>query len=137
MRPVQHVAHKRVSLVNLFIFVNVHALLPTFPFYVASQGGGAVAIGIATALFSLASIAARPFVGHVADARGRRPLLVAGTLGLVLLSAGYAVADRRRRDYCLHYTGCDWGDRRYYHALIDSGRTDALGVLRALAQQQG
>ena len=46
-------------------------------------------------------------------------------------------ADRRRRDYCLHYTGCDWGDRRYYHALIDSGRTDALGVLRALAQQQG
>lgn len=165
-------AFVRICLVNLFIFVNVHALLPTFPFYVASQGGGAVAIGIATALFSLASIAARPFVGHVADARGRRPLLVAGTLGLVLLSAGYAVAgaltlalvmraahgdchaaasnasntwvtdllhaaDRRRRDYCLHYTGCDWGDRRYYHALIDSGRTDALGVLRALAQQQG
>lgn len=85
-------AFVRICLVNLFIFVNVHALLPTFPFYVASQGGGAVAIGIATALFSLASIAARPFVGHVADARGRRPLLVAGTLGLVLLSAGYAVA---------------------------------------------
>ena len=53
----------RICLVNLFIFVNFHALLPTFPFFVTYLGGDAVTIGLATALFSVASIVSRPFVG--------------------------------------------------------------------------
>ena len=40
----------RICLVNLFIFVNFHALLPTFPFFVTYLGGDAVTIGLATAL---------------------------------------------------------------------------------------
>ena len=49
----------RICLVNLFIFVNFHALLPTFPFFVTYLGGDAVTIGLATALFSIASIVDR------------------------------------------------------------------------------
>ena len=43
----------RICLVNFFIFVNFYALLPTFPFFVTYLGGDAVAIGVATALFSI------------------------------------------------------------------------------------
>lgn len=65
----------RICLVNFFIFVNFHALLPTFPFFVTHLGGDAVAIGAATALFSIASIVSRPFVGWLIDTRGRFTIL--------------------------------------------------------------
>lgn len=82
----------KICLVNLFIFVNFHALLPTFPFYVTYLGGDAVAIGLATALFSIASIVARPFVGWLIDTKGRRTLLVLGLIGMTLIPLGYFVA---------------------------------------------
>ncbi len=82
----------KICLVNFFIFVNFHALLPTFPFFVTWLGGDAVAIGVATALFSLASIVSRPFVGWLVDTRGRCTLLVVGLIGMALLPMGYFVA---------------------------------------------
>ena len=78
----------RICLVNLFIFVNFHALLPTFPFFVTYLGGDAVTIGLATALFSIASIVSRPFVGWLIDTRGRYAILVLG----LFVSAGIATA---------------------------------------------
>ncbi|MCD8309918.1 MAG: MFS transporter, partial [Prevotellaceae bacterium] len=82
----------KICLVNFFIFVNFHALLPTFPFFVTYLGGDAVAIGIATALFSIASIVSRPFVGWLVDTRGRCTILVVGLIGMALLPMGYFVA---------------------------------------------
>lgn len=82
----------RICLVNFFIFVNFHALLPTFPFFVTYLGGDAVAIGVATALFSIASIVARPFTGWFVDTRGRRVVLLVGLLGLALIPMGYFVS---------------------------------------------
>ena len=70
----------KICLVNIFVFVNFHALLPTFPFFVTYLGGDAVAIGVATALFSTASIVSRPFIGWLVDTKGRRTLLVAGLI---------------------------------------------------------
>lgn len=61
----------KICLVNFFVFVNFHSLLPTFPFFVTYLGGDAVMIGLATALFSLASILSRPFVGWLVDSIGR------------------------------------------------------------------
>lgn len=79
----------RICLVNFFIFVNFHALLPTFPFFVTWLGGDAVTIGLATALFSIASIVSRPFVGWLIDTRGRRTILVLGLAGMALIPMGY------------------------------------------------
>lgn len=28
--------------------------------------------------------------------------------------------DQERREHCLHYTGCEWGERHYYHMMLDS-----------------
>lgn len=82
----------KICLVNFFVFVNFHALLPTFPFFVTHLGGDAVAIGVATALFSIASIVARPFVGWLIDSKGRRTVLLGGMVGMALLPMGYFVS---------------------------------------------
>lgn len=82
----------RICLVNLFIFVNFHALLPTFPFFVTYLGGDAVVIGLATALFCVASIISRPFVGWLIDTRGRCTILVLGLVGMTLVSMGYLLS---------------------------------------------
>ena len=82
----------RICLVNLFIFINFHALLPTFPFFVTHLGGDAVAIGVATALFSLASIISRPFVGWLVDTKGRCTVLIIGLIGMTLMPMGYFIS---------------------------------------------
>ncbi len=81
-----------ICLVNFFIFINFHALLPTFPFFITSLGGDAMAIGVAASLFSLATVVSRPFVGWIIDTRGRRTVLLIGLVGLALMPLGYCVA---------------------------------------------
>lgn len=81
-----------ICLSNLFIFVNFHALLPTFPFFITELGGDAVAIGAATALFSIASIVSRPFLGWLIDTKGRRTLLIIGLFGMALMPMGYFIS---------------------------------------------
>ncbi len=81
-----------ICLVNLFIFLNFHALLPTFPFFISYLGGDALAIGIAASLFSLATVVSRPFVGWVIDTRGRRIVLLVGLVGLALMPLGYCIS---------------------------------------------
>lgn len=82
----------KICLVNFFIFVNFHALLPTFPFFITHLGGDAVAIGLATALFSIASILSRPFAGWLVDTKGRCVILIAGLVGMSLIPMGYFVS---------------------------------------------
>lgn len=82
----------KICLVNFFIFVNFHALLPTFPYFVEYLGGDSVSIGLATALFSLASIISRPFVGWLVDTKGRCTILVIGLIGMSLIPMGYFLA---------------------------------------------
>lgn len=81
-----------ICLVNFFVFVNFHALLPTFPFFVTYLGGDAQTIGLATALFSIASIISRPFVGRMVDTTGRRSVLTIGLIGMALMPMGYFFA---------------------------------------------
>ncbi|MCI5715408.1 MAG: MFS transporter, partial [Bacteroidales bacterium] len=82
----------KICLVNFFIFVNFHALLPTFPFFVTYLGGDALTIGVATALFSVASIASRPFSGWLVDTKGRCAVLTAGLIGMAAIPMGYFVS---------------------------------------------
>ncbi len=81
-----------ICLVNLFIFLNFHALLPTFPFFISHLGGDSVAIGVAASLFSFATVVTRPFIGWVIDTRGRRTVLIVGLVGMALMPLGYCIS---------------------------------------------
>jgi len=91
-QPLWTASFIKICLVNFFVFVNFHALLPTFPFFVTHLGGDAVAIGAATALFSVASILSRPFVGWFTDTKGRLAVLIFGLIGMAALPMGYFVS---------------------------------------------
>jgi predicted MFS family arabinose efflux permease len=61
-------------------FLSVSMLLPTVPLYVRDLGGDPIQVGLVVGAFSVGVLLARPFVGRAVDTRGRRPLLVAGSL---------------------------------------------------------
>lgn len=82
----------KICLVNFFIMVNFHALLPTFPYFIEYLGGDSIAMGLATALFSLSSIISRLFLGWLIDTKGRRIILIIGLVGMSLIPMGYFVA---------------------------------------------
>jgi MFS family permease len=55
------------------------ATMPVLPRYVTGPlGAGSVAVGVTIGAFAIGAVLARPFAGRVADARGRRIVLVSG-----------------------------------------------------------
>lgn len=61
-------------------FLSISMLLPTLPLYVRDLGGSPVDVGLVMGIFSIGVLAVRPFVGKAVDTRGRRPVLVIGSL---------------------------------------------------------
>jgi MFS family permease len=71
-----------------FAFLAVGAVLPVLPRYVRGPvGAGDLAVGVVVGAFALSAIISRPFAGRVADARGRRPVVVYGALGMAVAGA--------------------------------------------------
>lgn len=79
---------------SVSFFLGLHLLLPTMPLYAVRLGGGEVAAGLVTGLFSLAALAARPLSGWLLDAYSRRAVFVVGTALclLVVLAHEWVVA---------------------------------------------
>lgn len=68
------------------------ATLPVIPRYVSGPlDSGEVAVGLVTGAFAITGIAARPFSGHFADRRGRRPTVLIGSLLAGLAGAMYFI----------------------------------------------
>ena len=73
-------------------FLAVGAVLPVLPRYVHGPlGSGDVAVGTVIGAFALAAIVTRPLAGRFADARGRRAVVVAGTVSLAVGGVLYFV----------------------------------------------
>lgn len=73
-------------------FFSLSMLLPTLPLYVRDLGGDPVQVGLVMGIFSVGVLAARPFVGRAVDRRGRRPLLLLGSLVVVAMAPLYAAS---------------------------------------------
>lgn len=59
----------------------VGALLPVLPLYVRGPlGEGDLAVGIVIGVYALTGVAFRPLAGHMADRRGRRWVVVSGSI---------------------------------------------------------
>ncbi len=71
-------------------YVALGVVLPRLPGHVTGElGAGTVAVGLAVGAVSLAGVVLRPVGGRIADARGPRPVVVAGALAM---AAGAALA---------------------------------------------
>jgi len=76
----------------LTAFLAVGAVLPVLPRYVRGPiGGGDLAVGIVVGAFAATAVIGRPIGGRIADARGRRAIVVAGLLITGLAGALYLV----------------------------------------------
>lgn len=82
-----------VAFATLGYFIAEGALLPTVPLYVTrALGGGEVAVGIVVGSFSVSALLLRPWVGRLADRRGRRFVMLVGGAVFGLSVAGYLVS---------------------------------------------
>ena len=78
--------------VTLLALLSVGAVLPVLPVYVRGPiGAGDVAVGVVIGAYAVTGLIGRPFAGRFADRRGRRPVVVAGTLLAALAGLLYMV----------------------------------------------
>ena len=80
MRASPRAAFAGIFAVTLFSLMGVGAVLPVIPHYVRGPlHAGDIAVGFAIGAFAFTALAGRPLAGHLADRRGRRPVVAAGS----------------------------------------------------------
>jgi multidrug resistance protein len=67
-------------------------IMPVFARRLAELGAGVQALGWMTMSFALAQLISAPFMGNLADKRGRRPLILLSLFSFILLNLGYLFA---------------------------------------------
>ena len=83
-----------VTAATLFYFIALGALLPTLPVYVEDElGGGSVAVGVTVGVFAVAAALLRPLAGRLGDTRGRRILVIGGSLVMGVSVLAYTLVD--------------------------------------------
>lgn len=80
------------SLASFLFFSSMHLLITPLPLYIEEMGGQATQVGLATGSFAIAAIIARPYMGRLTDARGRKPMLLFGTIMFILGPLSYILA---------------------------------------------
>lgn len=74
-----------VTVCALVFFIYIGILVPIVPLFVEGPlGAGEFGIGLTIATFAITAVAARPFLGRIADRYGRRVLMVVGAGGAAL-----------------------------------------------------
>jgi len=77
----------------LTAFLAIGAALPVLPGYVRGPlHGGDFSVGLVVGAFAITSVFCRPLAGRVADWRGRRVVVIAGSLAMALGGALYLLA---------------------------------------------
>jgi MFS family permease len=70
-----------IFVVTLLSLMAVGAVLPVLPRYVRGPlDSGDIAVGVVVGSYALTGLAGRPLAGRLADHRGRKPIVVLGTL---------------------------------------------------------
>jgi MFS family permease len=80
-----------ICLVMFFAFAQNFTLQPILPLLILDLGGDATFIGLAFLVFSLPSLALRPYFGQLIDRLGTRRILLLGAAGIALAGPLYLV----------------------------------------------
>lgn len=82
-----------VMLSTFAYFTALALLVPTLPRYVSDElGGGGLEVGIVVGAFAISAGVLRPFAGRLGDERGRRMLVVGGSLIFAVAVLGHLLA---------------------------------------------
>jgi MFS family permease len=74
---------------GLFFWMSIAILLPTLPAYIDKIGIGQEHLGWIMGSFAIGLLATRPIVGKLADTRGRKFVLIIGTIVAAIAPLGY------------------------------------------------
>ena len=74
-----------IDLTSFLVFGSFYYLLSTLQYYVLQLGGSVSSVGLIMGIFTLVAVAIRPVVGQLLDSRGRRIMLMAGII-IILVS---------------------------------------------------
>jgi MFS family permease len=74
---------------GLFFWMSIAILLPTLPAYIDKIGIGQEHLGWIMGSFAIGLLATRPIVGKLADTRGRKFVLLIGTIVAAIAPLGY------------------------------------------------
>lgn len=77
---------------GLLFWSSMASLLPTLPLYIQHVGATKQQIGLTMGSFAIGLLLCRPYLGKLADERGRKIVLIIGVLAAALAPLGYAVA---------------------------------------------
>lgn len=75
-----------------FAFTSFHMLLPILPLYVVNIGGTESQVGLLMGALTVTSVTVRPWIGRKSDRRGKKMILVWGTLALLISAFSYVMA---------------------------------------------
>jgi len=87
---------RQLAIIFLIIFVNLLGfgiVIPLLPFYADAVNASPFQIGLLFASYSLCQIIASPWLGHLSDQHGRRPILLFSLIGTVVSFALLAVSN--------------------------------------------
>ena len=77
----RNVAFAGVFSATLLGLLSVGAVLPVLPRYVTGPlDSGTIAVGVVIGCYAVTGLLLRPIAGRIADTRGRRPTVIAGSL---------------------------------------------------------
>lgn len=80
-----------ITLVNALLFFSSQFFGTTLPIYLHDLSGSNSIVGICTAIGTIAALIIRPIAGVAVDRIGRAPILLAGSLLMVLTFASFSV----------------------------------------------
>src|SRR3990172_7363258 len=79
---------------SFFAFLSIGMLLPVLPLYARGPlDVGDVGVGLAIGMSSPMALVAQPLAGRLGDRRGRRLLIVSGSLVMAIAIAWYAATE--------------------------------------------
>jgi MFS family permease len=76
---------------GLLFWASLAALLPTLPLYIRDIGGTKYQVGIVMGAFAVGLLLFRPWLGQLADHKGRRLVLLLGLAAVAIAPLGYLI----------------------------------------------
>jgi MFS family permease len=77
---------------GLLFWSSMASLLPTLPLYIQHVGATKQQVGVTMGSFAIGLLLCRPYLGKLADERGRKIVLIIGVLAAALAPVGYTFA---------------------------------------------